>query len=323
MSLGTQFYKKLIEVCNRTGVKPEDALLIMTLESGLNPAAYNKDGGASGLVQFMPKILEKTYKFNPRDHDNKQFKQLSGEEQLDYIERHFQNLSKLVGGNFKSAAQLYIANFFPVALTNQQIKQMNPSGIIVRKDPDKQIYKSVSLDFERKAYNSNKGLDYDKDGVITYGDIDAKMKNASRSKIYQNALNELNAAKQPSKEEGKIEMPTEFIELFNILKQGQNIYVYSKDFDDSFEFARILKYAIQENYDSECYICSDKSDVGLKVIGQYVDDNFVKEVKEEFDKNIINSVQFVNGMNFDYPEVTPNYEVMQLRKFLLKRNYGE
>lgn len=195
------FYKKLIKICEGAKVKPEDVLLIMTLESNLNPQAVNKDGGAMGLVQFMPNILKSVYKYDSKNHKNRKFNELDAIEQLDYVEKHLNNLSR--GRGFKSAAQLYIGNFFPVALGNPQIQAMNPSAVIVEKNPTVQKYKAVSIEFEKKAYESNRGLDYDKDGKITYGDIANKMSGASGAKNYKEALKYLNEAKSSPAQESQ------------------------------------------------------------------------------------------------------------------------
>ena len=107
-NLGTGFYQKLVQIGQRTGLKPEDLLLVMCMESGLSPTARNPEGNASGLVQFMPFVL-KNLGFKGTDAD---FRKLNGEAQLDYVEKLVQGMTKYNGGPFKSATQYYVGNFF-------------------------------------------------------------------------------------------------------------------------------------------------------------------------------------------------------------------
>ena len=101
-NLGPNFYPKLVEICNESGIKPEDLLNVTQLESGLNPAAKNPKSNASGLIQFMPKTLKGLgYTDTPE-----QFRQLSGEDQLDFVKKYI----KSHGSKFRSAAHYYVAN---------------------------------------------------------------------------------------------------------------------------------------------------------------------------------------------------------------------
>ena len=52
--LGAGFCKKLEQVAKNINCDPKDLLGMMQSESGINPAAYNNNGGATGLIQFMP-----------------------------------------------------------------------------------------------------------------------------------------------------------------------------------------------------------------------------------------------------------------------------
>ena len=48
------FLQKVRLICAKLGIEPDWLMFVMNSESGLNPAAYNPNGGASGLIQFMP-----------------------------------------------------------------------------------------------------------------------------------------------------------------------------------------------------------------------------------------------------------------------------
>lgn len=316
MSLGIDFYKKLISVCARVNVKPEDVLLIMTLESGLNPAAVNKDGGAAGLVQFMPFILRDVYKYDPASYDNRKFNQLSGVEQLDTIEKHLKNLSR--GRGFKSAAQLYIGNFFPVALGLAGVQAMNPSTPIVEQDPKTQKYKNVKLKTEIDAYNSNKGLDSNKDGVITYGDIESKMRGAAGSKIYKDALKMLEQAKlsgDASNDEVENKDSGEFMEsnlskeidkYLKIVAANTKFYnIKNNDIAESTEIARAIS-SILYNEGINSFIMTDGKNIQLKVMSSIDARDFIEE----------DILEPANDLK--YKIASANFQAKQYRRCLIK-----
>lgn len=114
-----QFLQKVREVAARLGVQPNWLMAIMKKESGLNSKAVNKQKGdssdaatraasrATGLIQFMPdtaKYLGTT---------NIQLYNMSNLQQLDYVEKYF-NFYK---GKLKSYPDLYLATFYPLALS--------------------------------------------------------------------------------------------------------------------------------------------------------------------------------------------------------------
>jgi soluble lytic murein transglycosylase-like protein len=78
-NLGPNFYSKFNAMCKRLSIDPAHLLNVMTLESGLNPAAHNKNGNAVGLIQFMPNTL-KSLGYHGTYED---FKKLQGEDQLE------------------------------------------------------------------------------------------------------------------------------------------------------------------------------------------------------------------------------------------------
>lgn len=335
MSLGLDFYKKLIKVCNNAMVKPEDVLLIMTLESGLNPAAVNKDGGAAGLVQFMPFILRNVHKYKPEQFQNRKFNQLSGVEQLDFIETHLKTLSR--GGKIKSAAQLYIGNFYPVALYTAGVQSMNPEAVIVEKNPTKQKYKAVKIESEARAYSQNTGLDYDKDGRITYGDIDMKMKNAANSKIYQDALKMLRQAQNsPDYVETKPESDKDNLSssvndnstdnLINVLKkylaaqESNKTYfnIIGKSIEDESEYGRIFCIALKEELGLNSRVLREKSNLQLRVDSSIDLSEFIYD----FNKQSIFDVNLVKSKNMNYKTATPTFQNIQYRKQILKRING-
>ena len=50
-----EFQNRLQAMCSRLKINPEHLKVVMHKESGINPQAHNRDSGATGLIQFMPK----------------------------------------------------------------------------------------------------------------------------------------------------------------------------------------------------------------------------------------------------------------------------
>jgi hypothetical protein len=181
------FYQKLLEVSSEVQIKPEDLLNVMAVESGIDPTAHNANGNASGLLQFMPATL-KGLGFHGTHAD---FRKMSSIDQLDYVKKLILNNMKYNGGPFTSAAQYYVANFLPVALKLPGIKEGDPSTIIVAKEPRAPHLPGISTHQESDFYNANPSLDFDKDGAITYGDIQSVLNRATAGKNYRSAIAQL------------------------------------------------------------------------------------------------------------------------------------
>lgn len=189
-NVGPGFYPKLLEVAAAVQMKPEDILNVMAVESGINPAAHNPGGDASGLLQFMPSTL-KQLGFKGTHAD---FRNLAAEDQLDYVKRLILGNMRYNGGPFTSASQYYVANFLPVALKLPGIKREDPETVIVAKNPDHPHLPGISTHQEQIFYNSNPALDANHDGVITYGDIQQVLQRAAGGKNFQSALAQMKAS---------------------------------------------------------------------------------------------------------------------------------
>jgi len=188
-NLGDNFYKKLLEVSNSVGMKPEDILNVMSLESGMNASAYNEKGHASGIVQIIPSTLRQLgYTGNIDD-----FRKTTGVAQLEYVQKLIENGMKANGGPFKSVTQYYVSHFLPVASSLAGVRREDPNTIIISKNPDKPHLPGVNINTEAKYYNANSGLDVDHDGNITYGDLQASLSHVASSKVYKQALQQLEA----------------------------------------------------------------------------------------------------------------------------------
>lgn len=155
--LPDSFWANFVKMCDRLGAKPEDLARVINSESGFDPHAMNIQGGrviAKGLNQ----LIEKTAKSLGMSNDEwNSYENTPAEEQLKYVEKYFRNVGKATGqdGKWESATQLYVANFAPKYVH----KASNPNAV---------LYNSAENHAE---YAQNKGLDRDKKGSITAGDL--------------------------------------------------------------------------------------------------------------------------------------------------------
>lgn len=127
-------------VVQRTGLDRDHLAAVLSLESGHDPHAINKLSGASGLIQWMPQYAPKPLTID-------QIRGMTAREQLPYVEQHFKMFGKL------GARDTYPAVFWPAAIGKDDGYVLASTG--------------------SAAYTQNAGLDRDKDGNITAGDIRA------------------------------------------------------------------------------------------------------------------------------------------------------
>jgi hypothetical protein len=140
------FNKKLEKIARDLGTTSNAMLAVMKQESGVNPAAQNKSGGASGLIQFMPataRMLGTT---------TDELRQMDGVQQLDYVYKYY----KYTGVGDGSVGDLYMATFMPKYVGYPDHTVLGQNG---------------AEGFSGKVYAQNKGLDRDGDGKITVGDV--------------------------------------------------------------------------------------------------------------------------------------------------------
>jgi hypothetical protein len=140
------FKTKLEKIAKLLGTTSGAMLAVMKQESGVNPAAQNKQGGASGLIQFMPdtaRMLGTT---------TDELIKMDGVQQLDYVYRYY----KYTGVGDGSVGDLYMATFMPKYIGY-------PDNFV--------LGKLGAPGFSGKVYDQNKGLDRNKDGAITVADV--------------------------------------------------------------------------------------------------------------------------------------------------------
>lgn len=141
------FKAKLEKVARALGVSSNDLMAIMKLESGVNPGKYNMMGsGAVGLIQFMPDTARSL------GTSTEQLAAMDAVQQLDYVYKYFKMVGVKPG---MELGDLYIAVFMPAALG---------------KGDDHVLGQNGAPGFSGKVYAQNKGLDANRDGVITVAD---------------------------------------------------------------------------------------------------------------------------------------------------------
>lgn len=153
--LPANFFPTLLEVCKRIECDPLDLLSVMMSESGVNAAARNPNGNATGLIQFMPSTLKSLRYAGTWET----FRHLSATKQLEWVERYYQPWKKAAGT--WTMAKLYQATFLPATLS-----QGSDDGTVIAAHMGKLGW----------AYDANGLFDANKDGAITVGELGLAIK---------------------------------------------------------------------------------------------------------------------------------------------------
>lgn len=154
------FGDKLISISQDMGMLPEWLMIVMNNESGLNPAAKNPYGTASGLIQFT----------EPTAYDlgttTAALRAMSATDQLDYVKKFFTKYG--YNKKINSVADTYLAVFFPLALT-----------------------KSEDYIFPQWATDANPVFDTNKDHVLTKKEFTDYVNNKYAAYIPKSSEDEL------------------------------------------------------------------------------------------------------------------------------------
>lgn len=275
----SRFYQKLNQISEDVGMNPRDLLLVMYMESGVNPAAHNPEG-ATGLIQFTDSTLKG---MGLNKEQVKYFGKVPGERQLDFVKKYIQGKG---GKKFSSATQYYHANYFPLTLTrwHGDSPVANKNVIVTSryaKDPR-----------ERQAYEHNMILDTNKDGYITVGDLTEILRRRASEGGFQKMLAQFNSVAgdgsvseqnifdknnkgfatnksftkvKPMKDRNPFDTSTnsgllgsveKFLSQILAVSFNDKIIIYGNDFPTKVEFANILKLALKEELDINSEICS-------------------------------------------------------------------
>ena len=143
-----EFVSKAVGIANRLGIKnPDDLFTVMSFETvgKMTSDIRNPRSGAVGLIQFT------NIGIRGLGVTKEQLARMDRIEQLDYVEKYFEPYK----GKMKNLGDVYMAVFAPVA---------------VGKPDSYPLYKAPT-----QAYEQNREMDTDRDGIITRGDAIKKV----------------------------------------------------------------------------------------------------------------------------------------------------
>ena len=105
-----QFINEVKAVCGRLYIEPDWLAGVMNFETGgtFSATAYNPNGGATGLIQFMPDTAVYL------GTTTAALRLMTRTQQLFYVEKYF----KPAAGKYKGFEDLYLYTFYPAALLN-------------------------------------------------------------------------------------------------------------------------------------------------------------------------------------------------------------
>jgi hypothetical protein len=135
--------QRIREIAAKFDLNKDWIYFVIYKESRGNHKAVNKHTNATGLIQFLPRIAESlgttTYKLRT----------MTKLQQLDYVEKYFERIVNKYEVN--SYPDLYLSVFYPKAMGQSDSYIIGPKG--------------------SKAVSYNKGVDVNKDGILTVGDF--------------------------------------------------------------------------------------------------------------------------------------------------------
>ena len=163
------FANEVIKISAYLGINPNWLLQVMYAESKLKPWIENENGGATGLIQFMPATAVSL------GTTTAALKRMTRLQQLQYVKKYY----AWKRGKMKSYFDVYLVTFFPAALGQN----------------DNYIFKTSRLSPGIIA-RQNKIMDYNKNGAITMAEfkkyiVDATPKNV-RALVFNNDTNDTN-----------------------------------------------------------------------------------------------------------------------------------
>lgn len=165
LSIEPGFARALVETARALSLDPSIIAGVMSNESGVRPDAVNPNGGATGLIQFMPATAAAL------GVTTGMLRAMSGVQQMEYVRRYFaphvQKIRPDVPGDY------YMAVFMPAYVGK-------PESTVLGKKDSSEILPGTKLSLG-KIYEQNKGLDVDKNGVLTVGDVTRKIENTMRA----------------------------------------------------------------------------------------------------------------------------------------------
>lgn len=134
------FTDKVQWIADQIDVNPDWLMAVMNKETGgtFSPSIKNPTSSASGLIQFMADTAKGL------GTTTAALRKMSAVDQLSYVYKYF----KPFAGKLHSYADTYLAVFYPAGLN-----------------------KSDSWKFPNWVYSANRGLDLNKDRIVTIGEF--------------------------------------------------------------------------------------------------------------------------------------------------------
>ena len=114
-----KFLKKITYISKKLNADPKWLMIIISGESGFRPDATNANGGATGLIQFMPSVI-KGY-LDPKTKEplnTDQLKKMSALDQLDVVYAYYKQwMSILKIQKFNLPGDFFGVTFYPKVVT--------------------------------------------------------------------------------------------------------------------------------------------------------------------------------------------------------------
>lgn len=155
---GTHELNKMARVAELIGTRPDCLANVIGLESGFRTDIRNPNGGATGLIQFMPSTAKRL------GTTTGALARMSAMQQLDYVLRFYRPHA----GKVASCRDLYLATFLPAFIGTSM------ATVLGRKDDPTPLIEGSSLTLGQ-VYAANPGLDVTNDDEITALDLDLMM----------------------------------------------------------------------------------------------------------------------------------------------------
>lgn len=142
------FARELSAMATSLGLDPNGMAAVMSLESGVDPQAVNKDSSATGLIQFIPSTA------TALGTSTSALGRMSAIEQLPFVRRVYAGSAKKI----HAMGDYYMAIFMPAFVGQPASTVLGVKG--------------------EKVYDQNASLDVDQDGTLTIGDVTRKIDDA-------------------------------------------------------------------------------------------------------------------------------------------------
>jgi hypothetical protein len=182
--LSDRFFELGDAMAKRIGIDFVHLLLAMNVESGVRGNAENPSSHAVGLIQFATKGKPSTLEGVGWGGSKDDFKMLSAEEQLPYVETFFKPYA---GKNLSSAARIYQALLVPATLDE------SGGDTILSETGTRQWGTPPNVEKEADLYRANKALDPNGAGAITTSSVTNILLGAAKSARFKAILGRYSA----------------------------------------------------------------------------------------------------------------------------------